>query len=536
MTPTLTERLVSLNPTIEKICKTSGVPGLSLGVSQGGNVIHRFNYGFSDLEASLPTNSDTIYGIGSVSKTFTATAIAQLVSDKKLEWSTRLKDILQDFRSRSPLVASEATVEDLLTHRLALSRSNNWWYGSDGDLILDKNQTLSAYSQLKPVGLFRGQFDYSNWNYAVAGEVIERVSGQTYGEYISSSITVPLGLQSTTAIHGSVPHLRVAKPYVALDNLDFYQLPRPKAQSGTIMGPAQGVLSSVNDLLAYASAMMSSAASADAKAPKLKGIDQQLAGHIFTVMSTRESSYGLGLFRHQLPGVISGTGANGMFAKELPVLVPGGNARLVISHPGSLAGYTSFFAMLPEIDVGIAVLTNSIGLADPSAWIGHVLIEVLVETPSPVDIMQFVEEAAQNHVQSYPKLQKTFDQLRRNSSTPPESLDDYIGIYQFAGDLDFKIVIRFNDKKALQVVFQGIESQAWDLQFLEGETFHWLMSRDDQAKKAKFTYPFLPSLFKIVFERDGEGLVDHLMWKHDPAEDPEDQLFKKTSRTRETSL
>ncbi|KAK2009782.1 beta-lactamase/transpeptidase-like protein, partial [Colletotrichum eremochloae] len=334
---------------------------------------------------------------------------------------------------------------------------------------------------------FRGQFDYSNWHYTVAGEVTEQVSGQTYGEYISAAIADRLGLHSTTAIHSSVPESRVAKPYAALDNLDFYQLPRPQAQSGAIMGPAQRVLSSVNDLLSYASAMMSSAAATDSERPKLRGMQKQLAGHVFTAMSTRESSYGLGLFRHQLPGVVSGTGANGMFVKQLPILVPGENTRLVISHPGSLAGYTSFFAMLPEIDVGVVVLTNSIGLADPSAWIGHVLLEALVETPSPVDVMQFVEEAAQSHIQSYPKLQETFAQLRGNS-TPPETLQDYTGVYQFDGDLDFKIVIRLTSQGGLQVVFQNIESQTWDLQFLEGETFHWLTSRDDQAKKAKFTY------------------------------------------------
>ncbi|OHE90437.1 hypothetical protein CORC01_14265 [Colletotrichum orchidophilum] len=507
MASNFAERVAALNPIIEKICKASGVPGLSVGVSQHGNVLHQFNYGSSDIEGSVPTNSDTIYGIGSISKTFTATAIAQLVDDKKLQWNTPLKDILPGFHSRSSLVTNEATVEDLLTHRLALSRSNNWWYGSDGDLILEQNQTLSAYSQLKPMGLFRGH-------------------GQTYGEYISASIADPLGLQSTTAIHSSVPESNVAKPYAALDNLDFYQLPRPQAQSGTIMGPAQGALSSVNDLLKYASAMMSSAAATDSQTSELRGMQKQLAGHIFMAMSTRESSYGLGLFRHQLPGVISGTGANGMFVKQLPVLVPGGNIRLVISHPGSLAGYTSFFAMLPEIDVGVVVLTNSIGLADPSACIGHVLLEALVETPSPVDIMQFVEEAAQSHIQSYPKLQETFNSLRGNS-TPPAALQDYVGVYQFDAGLDFKIVIRLKSQSVLQVVFQAMESQTWDLQFLEGETFHWLTSRDDQAKKAKFTYPFLPSLFKIVFERNDDGLVDHLIWKHDPAEAPEDQLFKR---------
>lgn len=508
------------------------MPGLSLGVSQGGKIIHQFNYGFSDIEGSIRTDSDTIYGIGSVTKTFTATAIVQLVSTGKLQWKTPIKDILPEFASRNPVVSSEATIEDLLTHRMALSRSNNWWYGSDGDLLLSKTETLQAYSQLKPIGSFRAQFDYSNWHYTVAGEIIERVTGQSYGEYIDQALAKPLGLKHTSAVHSMVPEHRVAKPYVALDNLDFHLLPRPQAQNGTIMGPAQGILSSVNDLLDYGTALLDSAKKTtravtdDETTTKLKDIDRQISGHIFTTNSLLESSYGLGVFRHQLPGSICGTGANAMFVKELPQVIPRGDTRLVISHPGSLAGYTSFFVLLPEINSVVVVLTNSIGLADPAAWIAHVMVEALVDSPSPADIMAFVNEASKNHIQSYPKVQAVFDELAANS-TVPENLTDYVGTYIYTGDLDFKVQIRLVENDTLQVAFQGLDSQVWNLNHLEGDTFHWLTSRDHQAKKAKFTYPFLHSLFKIAFQRGENGHISHLIWAHDGAVPPEEQLFKK---------
>jgi CubicO group peptidase (beta-lactamase class C family) len=298
---------------------------LSVGVSQRGHTIWQWNFGTRDVDASLAPDSSTVYGIGSLTKCFTATAIAQLVKQGKLSYNTRIKDILPDFKSRNPAVTDLATVEDLLAHRLGLAKSNHWWYGAEGELLLEKADLLPAVSDLQPITGFRAAFDYSNWCYALAGEIIERVTGESYGEYIKGAIASPLGLCSTTAIHDDIPEANIAKPYAALDDGTFALLPRPKSQDGLIMCPAQGILSSVDDLLVYSSALMSAfqGITDSPQRPKLKGVDTQLFGRIFTAQTRRESSYALGFHRHQLPGAITATGANGMFVKQQPQLTPG---------------------------------------------------------------------------------------------------------------------------------------------------------------------------------------------------------------------
>ncbi|KFZ24694.1 hypothetical protein V502_00832 [Pseudogymnoascus sp. VKM F-4520 (FW-2644)] len=483
--PTITERLIALGPLINEICTISGVPGLSLGVSYKGETIHRVNYGYKDVEKQQPPDSDTAYGIGSITKCFTATAISQLIGDNKLEFSTSIKDILPDFESSDATVTQQTTVIDLLTHRVGLATSNSWWYGAEGDLLL-KNQTISTFGDLKPTGSFRAQFDYSN-------------CGLSYEDYLQKSIFGPLELTRTTAAHDCISSDSIAKPYTVLDDGSFHLLPRPQAQDGTIMGPAQGILSTVNDLLKYSNSLLQ--ALSDEKASPLKNVKSQLSGHIFTSKSILESSYALGFFRHQLPGAITGTGINGAFVKNLPVITPRGDARLVISHFGSLAEYTSFLAFLPEIDSSLVVLTNSIGWADPSAWIGHIIVEALVDTPNPVDILKYVKEAAENHKNSYPKLQKTFDEARSND-TKSSPAEEY-------------------------VAFQGLDSQVWDLTHYENDTFHRLSSRDEQAKRARFTYPFSPGLFKIIFNRNSEGHVDSLCWPQDASIPADEQCFSK---------
>lgn len=149
----------------------------------------------------------------------------------------------------------------------------------------------------------------------------------------------------------------------------------------------------------------------------------------------------------------------------------------------------------------VAILTNSIGMADSAGWVAHVIVEALVESPAPVDIMQYVNEAAANHRQIYSTLRADFDKLAANSS-PPDKLVEYVGTYRHPGALDFQIEIRTDEDSGLLVAFQGLGSQTWDLKHLEGDTFHWLTSRDYQAKKASFTYLSLYNLLKISFRRD----------------------------------
>lgn len=88
------ERLQGLNVTIAEICSISGTPGLSYGVLHEGQVLYKGNFGYSDLEAQLPSTSDTKYYIGSLSKAFTAAAMGTLVEDEKTTWDTSIQDIL----------------------------------------------------------------------------------------------------------------------------------------------------------------------------------------------------------------------------------------------------------------------------------------------------------------------------------------------------------------------------------------------------------------------------------------------------------
>lgn len=98
--------------------------GMSIGVVHRGQTLFRYNYGCKDLVERDPPDSSTIYGIGSVTKSFTALAIAHLVAEGRFSYETRVKDILPEFKSACDQVTEQANVADVVHHRLCLARSN----------------------------------------------------------------------------------------------------------------------------------------------------------------------------------------------------------------------------------------------------------------------------------------------------------------------------------------------------------------------------------------------------------------------------
>ncbi|KGO74321.1 Peptidase S12, Pab87-related, C-terminal [Penicillium italicum] len=479
--------------------------------------------GFRDTESSVEPDSDTLYGIASISKVFTASAIGILVDEGKLNWTTPIVSIIPELATVDKTLTEQLTIIDLLTHRTGQANSNNWWFGSGGALLLKKSQTVSAFNALKQTDSFRTGFKYSNWGFALVGEVIERLTGVSYGDFLQSRIFGPLEMHRTTTKHTFQTTENFAKPYAALDDKSMYLLPPPPIQDDTVMVAAQGIQSSVNDLLKFSNALLA-ARKGNVESP-LKNTEKQFAGHIFRDAPFLDKSYGLGLMRATLPGSIGG-GSSGMYA-DLPIITPGtnSNTRLVTFHGGSQVGYTSFFTMLPESEISIVILTNSIGLGDPTCWIHELLIETLVESPNRTDFVQLATEAAQNAIASIPKMQDDFNQSRDPDSAPSHALENFVGRYYDKAH-DFVVEIRKKDTDTLQVAFQGLDSQVWDLQHYQLDTFIWLQSRDNIMKRARFPYAG-KNLYTLIFLTGPDGRVDGLLWPHDPNLSAQEQYFQK---------
>jgi CubicO group peptidase (beta-lactamase class C family) len=516
----------------------TGAPSAVVGVSYHGDTIFKSSHGLYNINAELTPDADTIYNIGSITKAFTASAIGILVEEKKLTWTTPVHDILPELHSTSCFVTEELTVVDLLSHRTGLASSNEWWYGAGGELLLQKDQTIPFFNMFKSVRSLRTSYGYNNWNYAVLGEVIERLTGQPYGNYVKNKILEPLGLHRTSASHIFDSDTNRALPYAVLDDLSAYELPQPQSECGRIMAPAQAIRSSVGDLLKYAQALLNAYHSqlqdrnTSSSDSPLKNVVKQLTGHIGCGdPSMQEKSYCLGLHRHQLPNTLEGMGCNTMFVEKMPLLTPGNEARLLLSHGGSMAGYTTFISLLPEINCSIVVLVNSIGLGDPANWINQLIIEAMIDTPKPNDYLKLAKEAANNHILNLPRISERLE--REREDVPPcTALVNYIGRYKDPSR-EFFVDVRLNDPNSgsmqLEILFQGLESQTWSLDHYSGDTFLLPMSFNAKAKRAIFTF-FHEDELKFTFQSNNAGQIEKLYWAHTPDVPAEEQYFIKINK------
>ncbi|KAF6229941.1 hypothetical protein HO133_004278 [Letharia lupina] len=520
--PALLERLSSLAPLIEEICSIGGTPSVSLGVIDPILGFYLANYGYRDVEHGIKADSDTVYGLGSLTKAFTSAGIGSLVSDGKLRWDTKVCELLSDIDSVVPVFNDQATIVDLLAHRTSIARPNEIWYGAGGELLLSNDQSIPTFNSLLPISQFRGAFRYSNWGYTLAGDVIERLSGVGYSSYLESRILDPLDMKRTSADRERVRDDNVASPYAALDNASFHPLPVPKACDGSIMNGAQGMRGTVNDLLKWCAALMeaqrgdlaSPAASADAS--PLRGIATQMSSHIAISMPQyRETSYGLGWARTQLPGTLGSIGCNGMFVKQMPTIGPATQQQqhLVLYHQGSLAGYTSALLLLPETRHAIVVLTNSIGLGDCADWISQLILETVLDNRRH-DFPTLAREAARGNIRFNEAIGKSLDHPPSTARGPPRPWRAYAGRYHNSVG-NFRLDVGVKDGRALEVRFQGRNSQAWRLRHYDADTFVWFTSRDDLARRAKFTYAG-EEIYRITFAGAEGGPADFLSWKHDP--------------------
>ena len=166
--------------------------GLAVAVVKDGKVIFKKGYGVTDIRTKQPFTTSTISFCASTTKAMTAACIGMLVDEGKLKWDDKLKNILPDFRLYDPYVSDEITVRDILRHNAGLGNGDLLWlFGYSSE------EMLRRMRYIQPAYSFRSSFIYQNLMYTVAGEVIKKVSGMPWNEFITKRIFQPLGMNHT---------------------------------------------------------------------------------------------------------------------------------------------------------------------------------------------------------------------------------------------------------------------------------------------------------------------------------------------------
>jgi len=325
---------------VEKTIKTFEVPGIAVAVIKDGTVIHSKGYGVSSLNSNKKVDENTLFAIASNSKAFTTASLGILVDEEKLNWDDRVIDYIPEFRLYNSYVTGEFTIRDLLTHRsgLGLGAGDLMIFPDSSDFSID--ELIHNLRYLKSISGFRTKFDYDNLLYIVAGEIIARVSGKSWEEFVEERIMKPLEMYNSAGNFSRLKdYSNIADAHAPVNGkvkvIDSYYLQLTSA--------AGGIYSNVNDLSKWVIMHLN------------KGkFGKDLSKTLVSEKNHREM---------WAPQTIMRTGKNGQYNTHFKAYGLGWGLRdikgyLQVSHTGGLPGMVTQVTMMPELNLGIIVLTN----------------------------------------------------------------------------------------------------------------------------------------------------------------------------------
>ena len=329
--------VAAVDAVVARTLKAFDVPGIAVAVVKDGQVVLAKGYGVSSLATKAPVDANTLFGIASNTKAFTAAALGLLVDEGKLRWDDKVTDYIPEFKMYDPYVTAEFTVRDLLTHRsgLGLGAGDLMQFPDSADFTAA--DIIHSLRYFKPASSFRSKFDYDNSLYIVAGEVVARVSGQPWAAFVETRLLRPLGMSRSAPLYSRLPD-----PTNVIDGHGRVEgrVQVIRRDLNNLVGPAGGLYTSVADLSKWALMLLGGPG---APAPLLKPATQRELWTPQTIAPlwfssagyhTHFATYGLGWFLQDARGYLE------------------------VSHTGGEIGMVTKVTLLPELHLGIIVLTN----------------------------------------------------------------------------------------------------------------------------------------------------------------------------------
>jgi CubicO group peptidase (beta-lactamase class C family) len=329
----------AIDSVAEKARTAFNVPGIAVAVIKDGKIIHSKGYGVRSLNSGLPVDENTLFGIASNSKAFTAFALGILVDEGKISWDDKVRKWIPEFKLYNPYVTEEFTIRDLLTHRsgLGLGAGDLMFFPDSSNFEL--KDILFNLQFLKQVSGFRTKFDYDNNMYIVAGEVVRRASGMSWDDFVETRIMQPIGMTMSACSFDQLKD----KSDVIDAHAEVEGKVRVIARSMMKVGhSAGGINSNISDLSKWVELLLAQGKYGPNPVSLYNPEIQKEIWSPQTIMAagdpgyynTHFKAYGFGFFIEDVKGY-----------KEL-------------SHTGGLEGMVTQITIIPELQLGIIVLTN----------------------------------------------------------------------------------------------------------------------------------------------------------------------------------
>lgn len=316
------------------------IPGLAIAVVKDDEVLFSQGFGKRDVEGDLEVTPQTLFPIASCTKAFTATTLAILADEGKLDWDSPVKRYLPTFKLYDSLAGDRVTPRDLLTHRSGLPRHDLVWYQSSAT----RQELFERLQYLEPTKDFRSTWQYQNLMYMTAGYLVEQITGQGWEEFVQQRIFDRLGMsRSAFSATAAQQTADFSFPYRETKD-EVKQIPFYEQWA---VGPAGSIVSNIADLTSWLMLHVNKGRYGGEQIVSENQVEQMHAPQMvapvtFPFAEIPIMNYGLGWFVKPYRG------------------------HMMAEHGGNIDGFSSLVTLLPALNAGMVVLTNMGGTPVPS--------------------------------------------------------------------------------------------------------------------------------------------------------------------------
>jgi CubicO group peptidase (beta-lactamase class C family) len=472
--------LEDIDQFVGQVLKTFEVPGVALAVVKDGQTVMSKGYGVRKLGDPAPVDARTLFGIASNTKVFTATALGLLVEQGKLEWDAPVIRYLPWFQMYDPFVTRELSIRDLLVHRSGFGLGAGdllWWPES----TYNRREIARRLRFIPPATSFRSAYAYDNVLYLVAGEVIEAVSGQSWEDFVSQRILAKVGMSGSNVRHSAAAGGgNIAVTHAAVDGV--VRPIRPFESDNT--NPAGGINTSADDIAKWLNVLLARGALPN-------------GGRLFSEQTWRQLTTPVTPMPNPDPPADLGPLKSGFRGYALGLEARDYRGHKMLTHTGGLPGYVSKISWIPDLKIGVAVLTNQESGEAFSAITYHVLDALLPVCGTRVDA-DWLAAYKKLHDRNAAEVQAAEQKAttsRNTASRPSLPLEKYAGTYEdpWYGEIAIaveggKLVMRFTKTPVL----------VGDLEPYQYDTFiaRW---RDRELRADAY----------VTFSLNPDGTIDH---------------------------
>ena len=412
--PALPPQLQDFGAYVDGARKQFDVPGIAVAIVKDGQVVMEQGFGVKETGKSGAVDAHTLFAIASNTKAFTAAALQMLAEQGKLKMDDRVIDHLPWFQMSDPYVTREMRVRDLLAHRSGLGLGA-------GDLLYwppTKYSTKEVVQRLRDVPLatsFRSAYAYDNILFAVATLVIEETSGQSYADFLRDHLFKPVGMdESLVDMTYLKPGMDVAVGHAKFDFKDL----RPVPPMAWVNNPgAGGIYASVHDLAKWMNVQLAGGQLPGGDVRLFKEESQKQMWSMLTPMKIGEPPVPeLAATKPNFAGY-----GEGWFLSDY-------RGHRLVWHTGGWPGMVSRLTLVPELKLGVVVLTNQESGAAFNAVTYRVLDAYLGndKTDWVAAYAAAVKKSEANADDSW----KKHEAARDKNSRPSLPLDKYAGTYR----------------------------------------------------------------------------------------------------------